>query len=352
MPVLNLPEVEALFARVSDRSCVEFSELDELATQLRLGDDDVQLIQEALDERGIDVRDDCGHADTPPTRYTNRELATHTTDALQLFLNEASRYPLLTPEQEVELSKRIERGDLEAKDKLVNHNLRLVVSIASRYQGSGDMSLLDLIQEGMLGLIRAAEKFDWRKGFRFSTYAVLWIRQAIQRGLGDRGRTIRLPVNVAQRERKVASARRALAAQLGRDPTDEEVAEAAGVSVADVTAIDDLPRAATSLERPVGDEDDGSELGDLLPADSPPIDELIHVSLAEESVREIVGSLPSPERDVIRMRYGLNGDRDPASLAEIGRRLGVSSHTVRSIEERALAELASRREMSALLEAA
>ncbi|MDQ4041652.1 MAG: sigma-70 family RNA polymerase sigma factor, partial [Actinomycetota bacterium] len=216
-------EIAALVERGEERGCVEVSELDELARRLELSTDEVEEVEERLDAQGVEVRDDCARADAPlVTTYTNAELASQTTDALSLFLNEAGRHELLTPAEEIELAQRIERGDLEAKDRLVNSNLRLVVSLARRYQGVGELCLLDLIQEGVLGLIRAAEKFDWRKGFRFSTYATLWIRQAIQRGLADRGRTIRLPVNVAQRERRIATTERKLAAELGRDPTDEE----------------------------------------------------------------------------------------------------------------------------------
>jgi RNA polymerase sigma factor (sigma-70 family) len=191
---------------------------------LELVPEQAQMLQARLEEEGIEVRDDCGLADTPPTAVSPHDLATYTTDALQLFLNEAGRHPLLTPDEELELAKRIERGDLEAKDRMVISNLRLVVSIARKYQNLGELCLLDLIQEGMLGLIRAVEKFDWRKGFRFSTYATLWIRQAIGRALDERGRTIRLPINVAQRERKIAAAERTLATRLGRSPTVEEIA--------------------------------------------------------------------------------------------------------------------------------
>ena len=204
------PEVAALLARAEELGCVSVSELDVLARTLELPEDDMAELEDRLEQRGIEISDDCGHPETASTSYTNAELAHQTTDALQLFLNEAGRHKLLTPDEEIELAKDIERGDLAAKERMINSNLRLVVSIARKYQGIGDMALLDLIQEGILGLIRAAEKFDWRKGFRFSTYATLWIRQAIQRGLADRGRQIRLPVNVAQRERKIARVEREL----------------------------------------------------------------------------------------------------------------------------------------------
>ncbi|TML27472.1 MAG: sigma-70 family RNA polymerase sigma factor [Actinobacteria bacterium] len=299
----------------------------------------------------MEIRDDCGRAAAEPARYTNSELAGNTTDTLQLFLNEAARYPLLRPEEEIELAKRVERGDLAAKDRMVNSNLRLVVSIARRYQGVGDLCLLDLIQEGVLGLIRAVEKFDWRRGFRFSTYATLWIRQAIQRGLADRGRMIRLPVNVAQRERKIATVERQLSTQLGRAPTPEEIAEAAELPVAQVAELQDVARTVTSLDVPVGDEED-TALGALLPSDTASPEEEVQIDLAEDVVRRTVEELPERERDVIKLRFGLNGDREPLPLTQVGQRVGVSAETVREIEKRALSHLALRRELDALRDAA
>src|SRR5438270_10447336 len=189
-------------------------------------------------------------------------------ETLDLFMARAGRYRLLTPDEEIDLSKRIERGDLAAKERMINANLRLVVSIARKYQGVGELCLLDLIQEGIIGLIRAVEKFDWRKGFRFSTYATLWIRQALQRGLADRGRTIRLPANVAQRERRIARVERELQTRLGREPTLEEVAQAAEMKPEDVQALRDAARTVTSLDRPVGEDGDTS-LGEMVASTGP-----------------------------------------------------------------------------------
>jgi RNA polymerase primary sigma factor len=272
-------------------------------------------------------------------------------DAMSLFLQEAARYPLLRPAEELELARRIEQGDLRAKEKLITHNLRLVVSIAKRYQSAGDLTLLDLIQEGMLGLIRAAEKFDWRKGFRFSTYATLWIRQAIQRGLADHGRTIRLPVAIAQRERRIATMHRELLTRLGREPSEQELADAAAVSLQELHDLAKAARVTTSLDRPVGEEGETS-LGALVPDGGADVGDEVIVGLGHEAVRRTVAELPEPDRTVIRLRYGLDADAQPQTFAAIARRMQMSPERVRAIEEQALRELAMHRELQALGEAA
>jgi RNA polymerase primary sigma factor len=347
--VASRPEVAAVIARGEDRGCVNLSELDELAQALELGDDDVDALESYIEAQGIDITDDCGRSGVEATTFRNGELAAATTDALQLFLNEIRRYPLLTAAEEVELAKRIEQGDLEAKERMINSNLRLVVSIAKKYQGQ-ELSLLDLIQEGIFGLIRAAEKFDWRKGYKFSTYATFWIRQAIQRGLANKARTIRIPVHIGQRERKIARAERELQAKLGREATDQEIARAADLPLTQVEEVRDAARTVTSLDRPVGEEGE-TALGDLLEGDAPPVEQEVELSLSEQLLRRTIEELPEPERNVIRLRYGINGD-DPQPLRETGRRLGLSAERVRQLESKALKRLATRREIEGLREVA
>src|SRR3954452_8576476 len=345
-----MPSVDELLRSGREHGCVDESLLSQTVEDLELDDDEIDALRARLADEGIEVRDDCGqHA--PPTRISNGDLAVYTTDALQLFLNEAGRYALLTPAEEVELAKSVESGDREAKDRMINSNLRLVVSIARKYQNVGELSLLDLIQEGMFGLIRAVEKFDWRKGFRFSTYATLWIRQAIGRALDERGRTIRVPIGVAQRERKIANAEKELATRLGRQPTVEEIAEHVKLTPEQVLELRDVARKVTSLERPLGTEGD-TELGELLPGREPSPEEEVEISLRNQAVREVVAQLPEREQTVIKLRFGLNGERDPVSIREAARRLGVRPAEVQSIERRALEELSLRREIASLREAA
>jgi RNA polymerase primary sigma factor len=275
----------------------------------------------------------------------NGDLAVATTDALQLFLNEVGRYKLLTAEEEVELAKRIERGDREAKDLMINSNLRLVVSIAKRYQGHG-LSLLDLIQEGVIGLIRAVEKFDWRRGYKFSTYATWWIRQAVQRGVANKSRTIRIPVHIADREQKIGRAERELTAKLGRPPTDEEISKASKISMKHLIEVREAARAVTSLDKPIGEDNDAS-IGDLVGVAEGGVEEEVEVSLTESTLRRALAALPEREQNVLVLRYGL-GQEEPQSLEEIGRRLGVTRERVRQIEANALERLAVRREIAAL----
>jgi RNA polymerase primary sigma factor len=338
--------LQALLEQGEELGCLNLSAVSEFLQEADLDEEQTTGFFEQLEERGIALTDDCARPDADEGTYVNGDLAVATTDALQLFLNEAGRYRLLTASEEVELAKRIERGDKEAKDLMINSNLRLVVSIAKKYQGHG-ISLLDLIQEGIIGLIRAVEKFDWRRGFKFSTYATWWIRQAVQRGVANKSRTIRIPVHIVEREQKISRAERQLTAQLERPPTDEEVAEKAKLSLKHVREVRSAARAVTSIDKPIGQEGDTS-FGDLIAGESAEPSEEVHVSLAEQAVRRAVNTLPERERQVVKLRYGMNGDRDPQSLEQIGRTLGLTRERVRQIESQALQRLAERREVAAL----
>ena len=269
-----------------------------------------------------------------------------TTDSLQLFLNEAGRYPLLTAAEEVELAKRIERGDPAAKERMINCNLRLVVSIAKRYQTQG-ITLGDLVQEGVIGLIRATEKFDWRKGFKFSTYATWWIRQAVQRGVANKARTIRIPVHIVEREQKISRAERDLVAKLERTPSDAELAEQAKLPIKQVREVRAAARAVASLDRPVGEDDSGS-FGDLFASAEAPPDEQVEVDLTEKALHAAIADLPEREQSILKLRYGLDGAQEPKSLEEIGRIMGITRERVRQLEAEALRRLAERREIAAL----
>jgi RNA polymerase primary sigma factor len=270
-------------------------------------------------------------------RTDTHAVAEATTDSLQLFINQAMKYPLLTAAEEVELAQAIERGDLAAKERLINSNLRLVIKFARRYQGFG-LPLADLVQEAMLGLIRAAEKFDWRRGYKFSTYAVLWIKQSIQRGLDNTGRGVRIPAHIAQRERTVNRTTTQLAVELNRDPTDKEVAKRAKLPLDEVMAVRDLTRITTSLDTPVGDGD--TTLGELHAESTADLEDEVLVREQEEAVGAALAKLPDDERMIIMARFGTGG-RPEVSLRDAARELGVTQKAARELEERALARLAT-----------
>jgi RNA polymerase primary sigma factor len=286
----------------------------------------------ARDERSTRRR---GHA-AETAAAASVALQDTTVESLQRFFAQAGRYPLLTAAEEVELAQRIERGDLAAKERMIHSNLRLVISIARKHQNLG-LPLGDLIQEGIIGLIRASEKFDWRRGFKFSTYATLWIRQSMQRALSNTSRTIRVPVHIEQRQRKLARTERELTNKLGRDPTDEELATAAYMELDEVLELREAPQAVTSLDRPVG-EDGEAALGDLLPSDQvEPGEEIVEVERMQ-SLRGALGELSPRERKVIELRFGLV-DGQEQTVAAIARELGVTKEQAHRLEDEALDRL-------------
>jgi RNA polymerase primary sigma factor len=335
-----------------ERGSVLQSELNELLEPLHLDAFEADAVYRELETRAIDIIDDIAEdGEVRAPREPDPEPAPlqitweTTTDALQLFLREAGRHPLLTAAQEVELAKKIERGDMACKQRMIQSNLRLVVSIAKNYRNQG-LPFLDLIQEGTLGLIRAVEKFDWRRGYKFSTYATWWIRQAVARALADKARTIRMPVHIVERMQKMNRAERQLWSQLGREPTLEEVAIEANLPLQQAREVKAAARASTSLDAPVGDTED-AVLGDFVPGEGPLPDELVEDSLRSQTLAEALRALPERHRLVVILRYGLD-DADPKTLEEIGRRLGLTRERVRQIEVEALKRLATLHEMEAV----
>jgi RNA polymerase primary sigma factor len=288
----------------------------------------------ALEESQIAVVHAAQADDAEPEAEPEPEI---TTDALQLFLKDIGRVPLLTAAQEVELAKRIERGDHAAKQAMVEANLRLVVSIAKRYRNQG-LPFLDLIQEGTIGLVRAAEKFDYRKGFKFSTYATWWIRQAVARAIADKGRTIRMPVHVVEKLNRIMRSERKLRAELGREPAIEEIARDVEMTTDEVAQIRRSAQVPVSLEKPVGDDDE-SEFGHFLADETAPLpDELAETTLQREALRSILGALSERERLVLELRYGLDGQQ-PRTLDEVGRAFNVTRERIRQIEHQGLKKL-------------
>jgi RNA polymerase primary sigma factor len=346
---MSYQQLRALMEAGEELGCVNMSAFTTLLQELELDEDEIAGLYETLEEKGIEVTDDCGIPDIEETTYENPQVAAMTSDSLQLFLNEAGRYPLLTAAEEVELAKLIEIGDKAAKDRMVNSNLRLVVSIAKKYQGHG-LSLLDLIQEGIIGLIRAVEKFDWRRGFKFSTYATWWIRQAVQRGVANKSRTIRIPVHIVEREQKISRAERDLLNELDRAPTDEELAKKTGLQVKHVREVRSAARTVASLDKAIGTDSDTS-FGDMVAQDGAGIEESVVVALGEDALHRAIATLPEREKFVITARYGL-GEAEPRSLELIGREMGITRERVRQIERQALNRLAQQREIAAFSPAA
>jgi RNA polymerase primary sigma factor len=342
--VLAAPELQELVEAAEQTGSMRDAELTEALEPLRLDALETDAVYRGLEQRGIEILEQAeAPAPPPPPQPAAQET---TTDALQLFLRDAGRHPLLTAPQEVELAKRIERGDGEAKQRMIQSNLRLVVSIAKNYRNQG-LPFLDLIQEGTLGLIRAVEKFDWRRGYKFSTYATWWIRQAVARALADKARTIRMPVHIVERMQKLNRAERTLWTQLGREPSLEEIAEEANLPIAQAHEVKAAARASTSLDQPVGETED-AVFGDFVAGEEPLPDEQVEVSMRCQALAEALDALSERERRVLMLRYGL-GDADPKTLEEIGRRLGLTRERVRQIETEALKRLSRLREMEAVV---
>jgi RNA polymerase primary sigma factor len=353
-------DVKSLLESAEQAGAVRAAELAEIVEAHELDALEQDALLHALEQRGIEILEapdgDAAaagpepEAEDEPAREPARPAtasAAHetTTDALQLFLREAGRHQLLTAAQEVELAKRIERGDQAAKQQMIQANLRLVVSIAKNYRNQG-LPFLDLIQEGTLGLIRAVEKFDWRRGFKFSTYATWWIRQAIARALADKARTIRMPVHVVERLQKMNRAERTLWTRLGREPTLEEIADEASLPLQQVLEVRAAARASTSLDQPIGDAED-AVFGDFVAGDGPLPEEEVESALRTQALQAALEALGERERQVVVLRYGLS-DSEPKTLEEIGRRLGLTRERVRQIELDSLKRLASLREMEPL----
>jgi RNA polymerase primary sigma factor len=337
--------IEDLLRRGEENGSLEFSEVAEAVEGLDIDEERIEELYREARRRGIDLTENGARPENPEAPYVNEAVAEATSDSLQLFLRDISQRPLLTAAEEVDLAKRIERGDQAAKDRMIEANLRLVVSNAKRYRGAG-LPFLDLIQEGILGLIRAVEKFDYRRGFKFSTYATWWIRQAMQRGLQHQARTIRIPVHIGQELTRLRAAERKLVAELGRDPTDAELAVALGVDADHIDELRAAERVPVSLETPVGSEGD-AELGELLPAEGPSPLEEVAVELEEQSIRRALEALDDNARRVIELRFGLGG-REPKTLREVAQLMDLSAEGVRKLERRALRRLAEERELQAL----
>lgn len=323
------------------------SEVERLAERLDGEDETEAALVSLIETAGLDVRDDCSQHSAVGA-VTGDRMAEMTADSLGLFLDEIGRVPLLTASDEIELAKRIEAGDETAKQRMIMANLRLVVFWARRYEGQG-IALLDLIQDGVFGLVRAVEKFDWRRGFKFSTYATWWIRQSLQRAIQYRSREIRLPAEIADRGRRIAAARAELERLAGREPTEAELAAETDLTVDEVREVLDTARVVTSLDMPVGEEGD-TVLGELLPGD-PGFEEALVVSLDERELRRAVDALPEPHRTVIRRRYGFE-DGKPAGRYRLGRELQMADKTVQKVEREAIEMLGLRRELAALQETA
>jgi RNA polymerase primary sigma factor len=340
--ILASEELTVLLEASESSGQLKQVELSEVLEPLELDPLETDAVYQELDRRGIELLAEPEPEPEPEKAPPPPQPLETTTDALQLFLREAGRHQLLTAAQEVELAKRIEGGDPAAKQRMIQSNLRLVVSIAKNYRNQG-LPFLDLIQEGTLGLIRAVEKFDWRRGYKFSTYATWWIRQAVARALADKARTIRMPVHIVERMQKMNRAERTLWMELGREPTLDEIANEASLPIEQAREVRAAARASASLDQPVGDQED-AVFGDFVAGDDPLPEERVEGALRSQALAVALQALGERERQVLILRYGLV-DEEPKTLEEIGRRLGLTRERVRQIELDSLRRLANLREM-------
>jgi RNA polymerase primary sigma factor len=348
--LLESEQARPFIEQGEERGHIEPVELEAFAVEHDLGEEEIEQLTRELEAIGLEVREARAESEKAAQAAAERaqpdpDAIVGSADSLQLFLADVGRHKLLTAADEVALAKRIERGDLTAKRHMIESNLRLVVSIAKGYRGLG-VPFLDLIQEGTLGLNRAVEKFDWRRGFKFSTYATWWIRQSVQRAVANHARTIRVPVHVVERQQKLSRAARRLEVELGREATKEELAEATGLPMQHVDEALGAAHASVSLNQTVGADDEG-ELGDLF-ADreaADPFDEA-EESLRKQGVRRALDALPERERRILELRFGFEGD--PWTLEAIGHELDLTRERVRQLEAQALARLAALRDLAAV----
>jgi RNA polymerase primary sigma factor len=366
--ITEIEELRPLIAEGQERGFLTFAQIASSLEEIEVTKEQVSELHSYLEDQGIDVVGEDGRpAVSEAGRFERAEqqpgektpdaprkpeidlTVEPSLDSLRLYLRSIGRVQLLTAEREVALAKRIERGDLYAKQDMVEANLRLVVSIAKGYLGRG-LSFLDLIQEGSLGLIRAVEKFDYRRGYKFSTYATWWIRQAVTRAIADKGRTIRIPVHMVEKLNKVVHVERQLVQALGREPTPDEIATELECTVREVRDIQRMAQQPVSLEKPIGEEEE-SELGDFVEDEGAisPFDQASE-NLRRENVRKALDALPQREREVIEMRFGLTGAR-PYTLEEVGRAFNVTRERIRQIENHTLKKLESLPEAQRLRDA-
>lgn len=361
--IADSTDIAEAVRRIAARdSWIQRSEFDEIVEEFELDQDGITELSEMLDERGIDIVDEAtepmiaqnaGHGSSLPVQRFQRAAAPlrgarsgTSLDSLQMYLKEIGNVRLLTAEDEIRLAKAYEAGSEQAKQRMIEANLRLVVSIAKNYRNQG-LPFLDLIQEGTVGLVRAVEKFDWRRGFKFSTYATWWIRQAVTRALADKGRTIRMPVHVVDRANRIGRTERRLVAELGREPSSHEIADALDMSTDELEQLQTAMQVPMSLDRPVGSDEDGA-FGQFVADDRiRSAEEIADEHARPELVRRALESLSHRERRVLELRYGLYGE-EPRTLDEVGREFNVTRERIRQIENQSLRKLAALGEVQGL----